>query len=278
MDDGQQIDTGDALEIEQPAEAVEGGEESQTQGERDYEAEARHHGWTPREEFKGDPAKWVDARTFVTRADEVMPFLKKQNAAQKREIEDLKRQFKRAQAFFSKSEERAYQRALADLESRHDEAVETGDVAASKRIRQEIDGLKEEVSEFSTAFKNEEPEVAVDQETVRREFSEWIEANDWYVTDDAKRRYADFVADQLGPAESYGAGRKAWFAEIEARVGRKFTERKASPVNGGGNRAVSAKGGKTYADLPQEAKAMCDKWIRSGLIASREEYVKAYEW
>ena len=36
-------------------------QEEQPQG--DVEAKASRQGWTPQEEFKGDPDKWVDARS-----------------------------------------------------------------------------------------------------------------------------------------------------------------------------------------------------------------------
>jgi hypothetical protein len=52
---------------------------------RDFDAEAREHGWRPKDEFPGDAAKWVDAETFMKRADEVMPLLKAQNARLKRD-------------------------------------------------------------------------------------------------------------------------------------------------------------------------------------------------
>jgi hypothetical protein len=94
--------------------------------ERDFEAEARSHGWTPQEEFKGDPARWVDAETFIKRADEVMPLLKKQNAHQKRELEEMKRTIKRLSA----AEQRAYENARADIAAEMEAAVEAGDLTA----------------------------------------------------------------------------------------------------------------------------------------------------
>jgi hypothetical protein len=56
-----------------------------------YESEARQQGWMPQEEFKGDPDRWTDAETFVRRADEVLPILKKRDRILKQENETLKR-------------------------------------------------------------------------------------------------------------------------------------------------------------------------------------------
>lgn len=241
---------------------------------RDFEAEARAHGWTPKEEFKGDVSKWVDAETFAKRADEVMPFLKKQNAGLKREIEDLKRQFKQASNHFSKAEERGFQRAMAELEAKHTEAVEMGNVAASRNIRKEMDELKADVAAASTTndVQGNDPEQA------RKELNAWVEANDWYVLDDSKRRYADMQADLMGPAINWEGGQQAWLDELGKRVDRKFAEKKPNPVNGGGNREGGKSGAKTFQNLPPEAQRLADKWVKSGIIKSREDYVKAYDW
>lgn len=263
-------------EIEPELGAVEGDStspetEAQSEAPRDYEAEARKHGWTPREDFKGDPGKWVDAETFVKRADEFMPFLKKQNSALKRELDDLRKEVKRASAYFTKAEERAYNRALAELEARHEEAVEAGDVVAAKRVMREVQQLQDE-----KPIPEAKPEF--DEAQARRELNEWIERNDWYVTDDARRRYADFQAESMGPATEWPDGNKAWLEELERRVERKFAERKPVPVATSGSRPAASKGGKTYADLPAEAKRACDKFVAKGIIPNREAYVKAYDW
>lgn len=264
MDDQSEI-VPEAIEADPTsAEVVE--EEQSTA--RDFEAEARQHGWTPKDDFRGDPAKWVDAETFVKRADEVMPFLKKQNTALKREMDDLKRQFRKANEHYSKAEERAYQRAMTDLERRHDEAVETGDVNASKAIRKEMAELSDSLPET--------PKVD-DNADAQRKLSEWVERNDWYVLDDKKRAYADIQAGAMGPATEWDGGPDAWLDELAKRVDRKFTERKPSPVSTAPARSAPAKTGKGYADLPPEAKRIADKWDAMGLM-TKADYAKNYDW
>lgn len=243
---------------------------------RDYEAEARQHGWTPKEDFRGDAAKWVDAETFVKRADEVMPFLKKQNAGLKRELDDLKRQVKKASEFFTQAEERGYARAMDELQRKHDDAVETGDVAAARKVLKDMGDLQAEIATSKAALTEDKPEPASDP---RAEFAAWVEDNDWYVLDENKRTYADLQAQTMGPAEKWEGGHAAWLAEIKARTDRKFAEKKPNPANPSGNRAgPSARGGKTFSDLPPAAKALADKWVKSGIIKSRDDYVKSYQW
>lgn len=271
MDTGGAIDTTEATVVD--------GDSTSQETARDYEAEARRHGWTPKEEFKGDGSKWVDAETFVKRADEVMPFLKKQNGALKRELDDLKRQMRKASDYFSKAEERAYQKALSDIEQRHAEAVEMGDARAAKAAVDEMRKVEKDFEDTKAALEVPADDVAdkPDEATLRRELNDWMEANDWYVLDDKKRAYADLQAEKMGPAEQWPNGRKAWFDELAKRVDNRFSERPPVANNPGGNRP-GAKGGRSYADLPPEAKKLCDKWVANGLIKSRDDYVKSYQW
>jgi len=240
---------------------------------RDFDTEARKHGWTPKEEFKGDHSRWVDAETFVKRADEVMPLLKKQNAGLKAEMDELKRTLKQASKHFEASEQRAYQRALADLTAKHDAAVEVGDVVAARKAVADMNALATPETIVQPA------DAGPSQEQLRGELNAWIEANDWYALDDAKRRYADLQADLMGTADKWPGGQKAWLAELGQRVGKKFEQREVkTPItNGGGNRPT-ARGGKSYADLPPEAKRMCDRFVKSGVIKDRDAYIKSYQW
>lgn len=273
MDGQGEIDTKGAVEADEKV--VTGADEvvdNDAGGERDYEAEARAHGWTPKEDFKGDPAKWVDAETFAKRADEVMPFLKKQNAALKREMDDLKRTMKQANAFYSKAEERAYSRALADLQARHDEAVEAGDVPGARKVLKELHDLEKPAA--ATIDDDDKP----DPKKAGEELAAWVEENDWYVTDEKKRAYADIQAGAMGPAAEWEGGPKAWLEELGKRVNRKFAEPKPNPVNGGGNRSGGQRGAKTFSDLPAQAKAQCERFVKQIPGFTKEQYVKDFDW
>lgn len=266
--DGAEIDTTDATVIDLALDDAPG--EPQ---QRDYEAEARAHGWTPKDDFKGDTSKWVDAETFAKRADEVMPFLKKQNGALKRELDDLKRTVKQASAFYEKAEERAYTRALSDLEAKHAAAVETGDVKAASAAVKEMRELEADAVANKPAA-----ETPADDAAERKKITDWIEVTPWYGPDEQRTKYADVVADNLGPALKYPGGTEAWLGELERRVERKFAEKKPSPVAGGGNRPSGAAGTHSFNDLPAAAKAQCDRFIKQGVIKDRAQYVKDYQW
>lgn len=272
MDATAEIDTAGAEAVEAPLEAA----------ERDYEAEARQHGWQPPEEFKGDKSKCVDAKTFVERADTFMPFIKKDRDDWKRKFSELQRTVKQYAKHADKVDERAYTRALTDLQTKHDEAVETGDVAAARAAVREIGEIN---AEIAAKPKDDEPEF--DPVAARKELNDWVEENDWYVLDDGKRRYADMQAETMGPARDWPEGNGAWLAELGKRVDRKFAAKPVSPTNGGGNRSAPGLAGKSYNDLPAQAKAACDKFHRAGIFGdpskvsladARQKYVADYDF
>jgi hypothetical protein len=65
---------------------------------------------------------------------------------------------------------------------------------------------------------------------------------------------------------------------VKAKFPDKFENprRKAAMHEGGGARGES-KRGKSYANLPADAKATCDRFVKKGLM-TKEAYVDAYEW
>ena len=267
------IDTATAIPAGELAE-IALADEQQTEQPRDIEAEARKHGWRPKEEFKGDPARWTDAETFVKRADEVMPFLEKKTKAQQREIDDLKRTLKQFQAYVTKADQRAMERATAEIEARHAEAVETGDLDGAKRA---VADLRKVEKDF-TADLPVDAEPAFDPEQARAELAEWVEQTGWYGTDDTKTKYADTQANLMGLAADWPGGQAAWLKELEARVDRRFQQAKPSAANAGGTRSSPRGSARSFSDLPPEAKRQCERFEKTIPGFTKAQYVKDYSW
>ena len=241
---------------------------------RDYEAEARAQGWTPREEFKGDESKFVDAETFVRRAEEITPLIKKQNQALRSEIEQLKKSIKQVNEFATKAEERAYARAIADLEARHEDAIEEGDTAKAREIAKEM----REIAKPTPA------PVQFTQQQVTRALIDFRDANPWYDEGGKYADYAALVADehkdlaQTTPPDEFfkmiGDKVRERYPEVDKPKAERIKPR--NPVEGVTNRG-SGQRGKTFADLPPEAQRMAEKWERQGLM-TKADYVKGYQW
>ena len=268
------IDTAEALlvgELTEQALASEVQEENQP---RDFEAEARKHGWRPKDEFKGDPARWTDAETFVRRADEVMPFLEKKTKAQQREIDDLKRTLKQFQQYVSNADKRAMERATAEIMARHEEAVDVGDKNAARQAIADLEKVKEEYAPPSEV----DDEPAHDPDKAKQELAEWVEQSGYYGIDEVKTKYADTQANLMGHAADWPGGQAAWLAELDNRVERKFATPKPSATNAGGARPKASGGAKTLADLPVEARRQCDRFVKTIPGFTAAQYLKDYDW
>src|SRR5258708_39582765 len=62
-------------------------EQQQDQVTAEEKAEAGTHGWVDKPDFKGDPAKWVDAKTFLERGQTFIPFLKAESGRLRQGLE-----------------------------------------------------------------------------------------------------------------------------------------------------------------------------------------------
>lgn len=252
--------------------------------ERDYEAEARAHYWLPKEEFKGDKSRWVDAETFVKRADEILPLVKKQNSELKGKVDYLERQIKRVM----KSEQTAYENALADIQAKMENAVVTGDVAAFKALDKKADDLRKDMAQDT-------PKADQSKEAVRA-FADWRDDNEWYdlgglasatETERKQRAYFDRMVEgnmdkaaEMQPAE--------FIAYIGDLVEAKYPAGKAARPRGvesvaGVTRGGQGKSGKTGANLPTEAKEAVRRYMRQGIYKGTFEescnaFAKDFDW
>ena len=249
-------------------------------GSIDFETEARKLGWKPVEEFSGDPGKHVDAETFYKRGQEMMPILRAQNRDLVKRLDKMERDQKKAAEFFSQAETRAHERAMADIRAEIAQAVESGDTKAANEALDRMGKLDK-----PTASKPDD----IDPAQRAEEFADWTKRNAWYATNPALQSYADAQADILAKANGTGVLSKDDLDEVADRVRAKFEDtfpdafgkvqqrQVRNPVDGGGT-APSRRGGRTFADLPPEAQAACDKWVKQGIIKSRDDYVKAYDF
>jgi hypothetical protein len=266
--------------------------------------EAREMGWVPKERFPGDPDRWIDADEYVRRGRERLPLIQAHNRRLENELRDTKGQL---QALSTKLEEassaiealkevnsdanrRALQRSRADLLRQLRQAREDG------RLDDEFDA-QDKLSEVTAELREAEKKPAAREEKpVQAEqkidpvFLEWVEDNPWFKSDDERRGFALGVAGKLRKDPSYAhlVGR-AFYDKVAERVEELFGDRRSSKVDGGtrtgGERSSGGSAGKSYADLPADAKEACDKQAArlSGagkafkdVAAYRAHYAKIY--
>lgn len=245
----------------------------------DFAAEAAKMGWKPVEDFKGDPAHHVDAETFYKRGQEMMPILKAQNKALMKRLDMAEKAAKQAAEFFSQAEQRAYQRAVADIRAEQEAAVESGDVEAHRKAAEKLDKLEKPKTNDNVEARSEEDRA--------EDFADWGKVNKWYADNAVMQAYADAQAAKIAKTKNGFLDREDLDAVTEKvrekfsddfpeAFGAKATPRPRNPVEGV-SRQTGGRPGKTAADLP-DGGAQMRRFIKAGLIKSEADYLKTYEW
>ena len=240
--------------------------------------EAKRMGWVEQEKFKGDPDRWVEAEKFVERGKNELPILreryKKHDSTIKslrNEISGMKQTFKEFQGYTHDREKKAVERAIKELTNRQRVAVEEGDTKT-------FDNLEKEKSDLL----QEQPTVPQinESEPMEAELQDWIDdGNEWFYSDRTLGDYAATISPYV--AKNTTKTGKAYYDEVKKEVMARFpekfeTQKKVTPpaVEGTGEQTPPPQGKQTYANLPADAKAQCDRFIKEIEGFTKEEYVK----
>lgn len=248
--------------------------DGQTEISPEIISEARSLGWAPKEEFRGDVSRWVDADVYVERGHTVMPILRQNNA--------------RLMAELQKSNERLAEAVSAIEELKVTSAEITKDrvEAAKREVRAELRKAKEEgnldreeelqdrLDDLRTAereaAKPQPKAVATETPAVDPAFTEWqATEGTWFGVDRRKTALAMAVAQDLKLDPVHGrltglAFYKKVASEVEATLnprpgpGEVQSKVEGSRGGAGGGGGGGSPRGKTYADLDADAKAACD--------------------
>lgn len=255
-----------------------------TQTDPAAESEARSLGWLPEAEFKGDKTRWRDAKTFLEVGKQHNGILRENLDRVSREVQTLREQneeltstLNEFRQFKEGTEARGLARVKAELNARLTEAITGGDGAEATKILEERDALMKK--ELEAAKPKPRPGSGANDPA----FVEFKETNPWYGTDAEMTRYADRVGRILRSEGERTVGKSfidKIMVEVKGRYPDKFKPRTApAPVDGGGDGGARGSGGgqsgRRYEDLPAEAKAACDKFVRQKLL-TKEQYLNDY--
>ncbi len=239
---------------------------------RDYEAEAREQGWVDREAWKGDPNKHTNAQTFVERGEKIAGILKSRLDKQEAQIKSLQEsnvKFGEYHKLTLEATKRKDAETIAALEGQLAQAITDGDGAAYTRAQREINDLKVEAP------------VVDDAAAWNSLAQSWADENKWYVENQRLAIYADGLSDRI---RGEGFTGQAYFSELTRRVQednpddfKNPKKGKANSVDSGGQLSVTDSKDRTYDNLPADARAACDNFVKQGFM-SRESYVEQFEF
>ena len=253
-----------------------------------FEREARIQGWVPSEQFRGREDEWVDAETFVRRGRELNPILRANNRRLIKEVEELRAaQHQTAQAinefraYHEETEARTYAKAIADLKQQRKAALLDGDNAAALAAEEGIDALDAEMYQVQQAKKRTTPRQQAqqpDSPVTHADIKDFTDRNEWFSVDKVKTGIAMALGEQLHVEQPQLVGR-SFLAELEERLVEQFPaqfgnprRQGASKMEGGGSDGPRGRGtrGKTAADLPADARAAMNKYVKAGLLTEKQ--------
>lgn len=248
------------------------------ESEVDFEAQAKEDGWMPQSEWKGDPARWVDAKTFVERGQQFLPIVQakfrkslEKIDALSAEVSELKEGNKQFLQFHEQTlakEKKERERVIAELESERKKAITEGDGDA-------FDRADKKLQEAKTAPPAKPAGPSPDMQA-------WLVENPWYTTDKKMQKIADGLSDVLAEENPTLKGRAFLdkLAElVKAEMPHKFQNaRREASTTENHERKTPSKTGRTYEDLPEDAKAACDKFVKTMPGFTKEAYLAHYDW
>ena len=257
------------------------------------EAEARDYGWAPKENFKGPVEKWRPADEYIDWAKQSgrlprgefervvkdLPVIKRENEALKTQLAEVKSTLNEYVEFSTKAEERAFKRAKGEIEAEITAAAQNADPEAARAAMAKLEALGTELPK-PVAKVDTKASVAVDPV-----IQDWISKEDWFNKSPVLNTYATDVFGDL-ERNKPGMSKAEMLAETKRLTVEKFPEKfginpareAAASVGTPRGEAPKRKIGKSYDDLPSDAKKACDKFVKQIPGYTREKYVQDYDW
>lgn len=255
------------------------------------EQRASQLGWKSQEQFEGPADKWVPAEEFLERADHVMPIMRENNrrlqselaaerqAREKLEsaLNDMRDSMEAMKEYQTAETERRVKEARGELLAQLKQAKTEGDVDLEVRLTSELSQVDadlrvaEESREAAEKAGKQEKKPEPTPVQLPPDFVAWKAQHDWYGKDFRKTSLANGIAAELrsDPANSHLVG-KAFFDLLDEHLTETFDKlygahQSGGKVEGGGSQRPSGGGSgggggkKSYASLPADARAVCDR-------------------
>lgn len=227
------------------------------------ELEAMEQGWRPKEEFQGDPDRFIEAGEFVRRGE-----LFGKIDHQSKEIKQLKSTMEQFARHHANVEKVAYDRAIKDLKAQRKAALAEGDVDRFDELDNQIDEVTDERNKFL-----EQARTTPVTPTVNPAFSEWVARNPWYSKDTLLQGAADRFGTELA---RQGMDPLEVLKQVEKKIKEEFPHKFTNP-----NRervsaveAPAARGGsaKSRFTPTEEQKRIGQSFVRAGAFKDINDY------
>jgi hypothetical protein len=256
----------------------------------EVEQEALALGWVPQDQFRGDPARWVDAESFVTRGKEIMPILRKNNeklvgtveslsqelGTIKQQLADAAESMAEFKAYHDETAKRAYEQAVRDLKAQKKEALAEGDHDRVIEIDEGLADLRDQAPRNGTPrLPTPAPTPAPTQQVLDPVLREWMAENNVDAWTTEQKVYAQSAATFLRGIGNRNQG-KAFLNDVKVEVEKRFNQTpNGKSVEGGGGKPPRS--GRSFDALPAEAKDACDR-MGARLVGKGRAFETQADW
>lgn len=259
--------------------------------EPEVQQRAEEMGWIPPSRFKGDPERFIDADKFIERGEVVLPIVK----AQKKELE-VKLAAESARSSRIEAALKEATEALEAIELRHSVATQKAVEQAREEVKRQLSSasaagdhdavaeLTDQLTQINAKVPDEEgkpkPAAKAEPAPLPPDLIAWNKENPWFGTNKRKTALALGIAQELRDNGEQSTG-AAFFEKVKQEMDTELGT-KEPPVDkvAGGRHSESegrSSGGKSYAQLPSDAKAACDADAKR-FVGENKKYKSTAEW
>lgn len=240
-------------------------------------------GWQGPDKFKGDPTRFIDADKFLENAETFVPFLKAEKrrlneelgteraarVALEGQVTDIKASLDSIEERYTVETQKRVEGAKKELRASIKEAADSGDLKAVVALTSELDDLNEteraalaeEAKEKTAAAAKKLEERPTVDPVAAAEAKTWIDDHAWMRTDKKKASIFYGFCEARRSDGDVSIGKKFFDAVLEDM--EEALDKDTKPkVEGGKNGSGEGGGGnagkgKSYADMPADAKKAC---------------------
>jgi hypothetical protein len=214
---------------------------------------AAEMGWTPKDQWQGDPDKWKPADQFIRDGRDIQQTTSRELRAMREQVERLSSTS--AQILQDKLAEQA-----AQWEARFNQAVEDGDTATAAKLAEQRPSAA--------------PQQAV---TADPTVQAWVAKNEWFTKDPLAQARAAEISDRLKHLSVPDQ-----LAQVERAIRKEFPEHFPAPTKPppatqtGATRAANPGNRvKGFADMPQASQQAALDFERLNNVP-KDEFAKRY--
>lgn len=249
--------------------------------ENEVEQKALSMGWLPKDKFRGNAEHWVEAEKYVERGEQFIPFIQadrrkltEELTRDRQKISELENNLREATETMEALKEFRTELNKERVEEQRDNLVagikdarEKGDVDTEVRLQDKLAETREALKEPEKPAPKAAAVTPAQDVTKTPEWAGFVQDNPWWNTDAAMRAASVAIGQDLAATGKLdGLSQQQRFAAIAKATKERFgmeEQPRTSRVEGSRGGASGQReqgGGKTFNDLPAEAKQAAERF------------------